>query len=383
MRRHVTTAWILAALITVVATGASGQSDKKPLRLPFPYIFSGPLIEFGERVWNEGVVPAVEEVNKRGGIKGRPLEFYKVDVRFPETAPWISEFRRLCADLEVPIVFGIGPTKSLLAIYEDIAKCKVPVFNPSAGGEWPHKDFAGFIFRYQPMPADVMPILLARAKDRFQIKTAALTFTVDDDFAVNNAKVSKKILGDLGIRLVAEQSFKTKETNFASQVAAIRAGKPDAIVMHHQPGDAGTMLLQLRQRGVTGPVLSDILVGGADFWKLSEGKALGAIGFAVYAADDPRPVVQDWVSMWRTLTRRPTAAPDGFVTTYYDAVQVLAQVLNKSRDLSREAIRDAFLQVRDAETISGAISWKEVGDVTRRSPVLVEVGENGVLKHWK
>lgn len=375
----------VVALLALMAFGGDtyAQGDKKPFRLPFPYIFSGPLIEFGERVWNEGILPGVEDVNHRGGIKGRPLEFYKVDVRFPETAAWISEFRRLCADPEIPIVFGVGATKSVLAIYEEAVKCKMPVFAASSGGEWPHKDFGGWMFRYQPMPADVMPALLAKVKERFNIKTAALTYTNDDEFAVNNAKVSKKVLADLGIKLVAEQTFKTKETNFASQVAAIRAANPDAILMHHQPGDAGTMLLQLRQRGVNAQVISDIIVGGADFWKLSEGKALGAIGFALYAADDPRPIVQDWVNKWRARTKKPTGAPDNFVTTYYDSVQVLAHVLNHVKDLSRGAIRDEFLKVRDLETISGRVTWKEVGDVSRPAPVLVQVGENGVLKYWK
>jgi branched-chain amino acid transport system substrate-binding protein len=382
MKRYATTALALLALMAT-AGGAAAQGDKKPFRLPFPYIFSGPLIEFGERVWNEGVLPGVEVVNKRGGIRGRPLEFYKVDVRFPETAAWISEFRRLCADPELPIVFGVGATKSLLAIYEDAVKCRIPVFNPSSGGEWPQKDFGGWIFRYQPMPADVMPVLMPKAKERFQIKSAALVYTNDDEFAVNNAKVSKKVIEELGIKLATEQSFKTKETNFASQVAAIRAARPDAIVMHHQPGDAGTLVLQLRQRGVTAPIITDTIVGGADFWKLSEGKAIGSIGFALYAADDPRPIVQDWVAKWRALTRKPAGAPDNFVTAYYDGVQILAHVLNRARDLSRDAIREEFLKVRDLETISGKVGWKEVGDVSRATPVLVQVGENGVLKYWK
>ena len=91
----------LAALAISLQPIAAVAED--PIKLPFPYIFSGPLIEFGERVWNEGLLPGVAKVNEAGGVNGRPLEFYKVDVRFPETAPWISEFRRLCADKGIPV----------------------------------------------------------------------------------------------------------------------------------------------------------------------------------------------------------------------------------------------------------------------------------------
>ena len=182
---------------------------------------------------------------------------------------------------------------------------------------------------------------------------------------------------------MAEQTFKTKETNFASQVAAIRAAKPDAIVMHHQPGDAGTLLLQLRERGVDAQVVSDVIVGGEDFWKLSKGEAEGAVGFALYNVDDPRPMVQEWVKLWRENTGRPEAAPDNFVTAYYDAVQVLAHVLSAAGELTPEAIRESFLKVDGLETISGTVTWDAVGDVRRPAPILVRLDGNGKLLQWK
>lgn len=381
MKKAMLGAALAAALF--LQGGLSAVQSAEPLKLPFPYIFSGNLIEFGERVWNEGLLPGVEKVNAAGGIKGRPLEFYKVDVRFPETAPWISEFRRLCADESIPVIFGVGATKSLLAIYEEVKNCNVPVFNPSSGGHWPHKDFADWIFRYQPMPANIMPTLLSKVREKQGIKRVALTFTLDDEFAVNNANVSRDTIKQMGLELVEEQSFKTKETNFASQVAAIRAAKPDAIVMHHQPGDAGTLLLQLRERGVDAQVITDTIVGGADFWKLSNGKAEGALGFSLYNVDDPRAEVQDWVKLWRANTGRADAAPDGFVTAYYDGVQVLARVMNEAKDLSRASIRESFLSVKGMETISGTIEWGSVGDVMRPAPILVELDDNGKLRQWQ
>ena len=379
MRKSILAA--LAAAAVSLQPIAAGAAD--PIKLPFPYIFSGPLIEFGERVWNEGLLPGVAKVNAAGGVNGRPLEFYKVDVRFPETAPWISEFRRLCADKGIPVIFGVGATKSLLAIYEEVSNCNIPVFNPSSGGHWPHKDFAGWIFRYQPMSATVMPVLLAKVKAEMGIQRVALSFTLDDEFAVNNANVSRQIINDMGLELVAEQSFRGKETNFASQVAAIRAAKPDAIVMHHQPGDAGTLLLQLRERGVDAQVVTDVIIGGEDFWKLSNGKAEGSVGFSLYSVDDPRPMVQEWVKQWRENTERPDDAPDGFVTAYFDAVQVLAHVLSTASDMSPEAIRESFLKVDALETISGTVTWDAVGEVRRPSPILVRLDDNGKPRRWE
>ena len=386
MRKLLTLA--LAALVLPIIFGTTTVSAQEKLRLPFAYIFSGPFIEFGTRVWNEGLVPGLAVVNANGGIRGKQVEFYKVDVRFPETAGWIAEFRRLCKNAEVPVVFGVGATKSTLAIFEDNKKCGLPVLSPSSGGAWPHrtsdgkKDFGCCMFRYQPVPDEVMPVLIKTAKERLGIKTAALSHSIDDDFAANNVKVSRKALQDVGIEIVEDVGFKDAEVNFASQVAAFRRARPDAIVMHHQPGPAGTFLLQLRERGVNSQIVSDIIVGGADFWNQSNGKAKGAIGYSLYSADDPSPAVQNWVKKWRKITGK-TGAPDAFVTTYYDAVQVLAQVLNTAKSMKREDIIQSFLNIKGHKTISGTITWNNVGDIFRPAPILVQVGDEGVLNLWK
>ena len=379
---------VLATLVLPIIFSASTVSAQDKLRLPFAYIFSGPFIEFGQRVWNEGLVPGTAVVNANGGIHGKMLEFYKVDVRFPETASWIAEFRRLCKNPDIPVIFGVGATKSTIAIFEDSKTCGVPILSPSSGGAWPYKtadgkkDFGCCMFRYQPVPDEVMPVLIKTVVNRLGVKTAAISQSIDDEVGVNNFKVSRKALQENGVKIVEEVSFKDAETNFASQVAAVRRGNPDIMVMHHQPGPAGTFLLQLRDRGVKAQVVTDIIIGGADFWKQSNGKAKGSIGYSLYSADDPRPVVQDWVAKWRKITGKK-GAPDAFVTTYYDAVQVLAHVLNSAKSLSHEDVRQSFLNIKEHKTLSGTITWSNVGDVFRPAPILVELGDEGVLKLWK
>ena len=68
----------------------------------------------------------------------------------------------------------------------------------------------------------------------------------------------------LGNRTIT--SSKRSETNFASQVAAIRAAKADFIILSHQPDDGGKMLLQIRERGVNSQIVdTGGTVGGRDF----------------------------------------------------------------------------------------------------------------------
>lgn len=374
----------LAAVLSLVSApqAPAAEATGTPLRLPFPYIFSGPLVDIGERVWAEAIPPALAKINREGGIKGRPLEFYKIDVRFPETAAWISEFRRLCADPNVPVAFGIGATKSVLAIYEETKSCGMPVFAPTSGGEWPYKDFAGSIFRYQPNPRDGDAALLKKAIPAFGIKTVALSYTIDDEYAVNNTKVTREELAKLGIKIATEQTFRSKETNLASQVSAINAARPDAVILHHQPGDLGTMVLQLKERGVKAQLIGDNTITSEDAWRLSKGGTKGAVAYALYAADDPRPIAKEWLEAWRAITKRKDT-PDTFVTAYYDTTLILGRVLNDAADLTRPTVKDAFLRIKNLETISGLISYPAAGDVVRPEPILVQVGEGGSSLLWK
>ena len=384
--------WLFVAalqlLLLPIVLAPNAVLAQEKLRLPFAYIFSGPYIEFGERVWNEGLMPSVAEINKRGGIRGRQVELYKIDVKFPDTPAWIAEFRRLCKNPDIPIVFGVGETKSTIAIFEDGQRCGIPVFSPSSGGPWPYdkpdgtKDFGCCMFRYQPVAENVMPVLIETVRKRLGVKTASLSHTIDNAFAVNNAKVTRKALQDIGIDIIDDVGFKSGETNLAPYVSSHRHAQADAIFMHHQPGAAGTFIRHLRDRRVRGQVITDSSLGGTDFWEQSKGSAKGSIGYSLYATDDPRQEVQEWIKNWRAITGK-TGAPDGSVTTYYDAFQVLAHVLNTAKSLNREDIIQSFLNVKNFPTISGPVTWNNIGDVFRLEPILVRLNEEGVLELWK
>ncbi len=374
---------LAAALAVALAAGSAWAQSKEPIRLPYAAGFSGPFTDFGNRGWNEGAMPALKVINETGGINGRPLEFYKVDTRFPDITQFLADYRRLCDDKSIPMIFGIGGTKGVMGAYEDLKRCGFPILAPTSAGAWGPPDFGGWIFRYQPDAAQVIPILLKKAQDKFKFTNMAISHTLDDDATLTNIRIVKKTLDDMKVKIVSDQSFKNKEINFASQVANHRQANPDAIWLSHQPGDAGTFLAQLRERGVNAQVVLDSIIGSVDYFKLSQGKAEGSVGYSLYAADDQRPVVQNYIKMWRDVTGQKDKAPDAFVVATYDAVNILAQVLRSVKDLNnRQEIRDAFIKVGEIETVSGKVKWIKDGEVIRDEPIFVTLDANGLLRKW-
>ena len=377
---------LLAALLVLplIVSGSAAAQDKV-LRLPFSTAFSGPYVAFGERLWR-GAQIALEEINGAGGVRdGYKIEFYKVDTRGIDVAPFLADFKRICANKDIPVMLGNMSSKTLFAIYEVAKQCNMALFSPTSGAHWVYPDHGKWIYRYLQVPNLVMPVLFGKLKDKLGAKTVALSYTIDDDFAFFNAKLGREILQKQGFEVTADLGTKLKEVNYASPVAAIRAARPDLVVLSHQPDDGGKFVLQMRDRGIDTQVAdTGYTVVGRDYWELSKGKGIGSIGSSLYAPTDQRPVVQNWVKKWRERTGKTNQDPDPYETSTYDAVNVLAHVLNVAKSLDRKDIADAFLTIKGMDTVSGKITFRpeDLPDVYRSEPILVQLIENGKMVRW-
>lgn len=373
----------LAALLALSILPDAGIAQDKVLRIPFASNFSGNFAPFGLRLWR-GATLAAEEINAAGGVRGHKLELYQVDAR-SETASLIAEYRRICADDAIPVFVAPVASKQLFAIYEIAKTCNMATFSPTSGANWVYPDQGRWIYRYLPVPQLVLPVQYRKLNEKLGARTVGISHTIDDDFTVYNAKLGRKYIADAGMEIVVDVGSRQKETNFASQVAAIRSKRPDLVVLSHQSDDGGKFALQLRERGIEAQISdTGYTVVGRDFWELSKGKGIGAIGSSIYTSSDQRPIVQDWIDFWRQRTGKADQDPDAYETSVYDAVNVLATVLENAASLGREDVSNAFLTVKDMETISGTVSFRaeDLPDAYRSEPILVRLGENGRLERW-
>ncbi|MBM3505018.1 MAG: ABC transporter substrate-binding protein [Alphaproteobacteria bacterium] len=383
MKRSLTSLTAGVVLSAVLYSGAA-VAQEKMIRIPFLTNFTGPSAPFSLRVWR-GAEAGMAEVNAQGGVRGgMKIEFFKVDNR-SETQTALTEYRRACANQEIPIYWAAVSSKDIDALYEVAKDCSMATFASTSGSHWIHPDPGKWVYRYLPVPTQVLPVQYQKLKAEFNVKTAALAIESDNNFAVFNAKIAKEILEKLGVKIVVEVDSKLHETNFASQVSAIRAARPDIIILSLNTDSGGRLTRQIRERGITVPISdTGYTVVGRDYWENSQGTGIGAIGSSIYASSDPRPIVQDWIKKWRAATNNPTTDPDPYETSTYDAVLVLAKILNNAKSLSRQDVADAFMTINSMETISGTISYRkqDLPDVFRSEPILVKLGENGRLERW-
>ena len=383
MRKHFSLL-VAGLLLSVGLLSGSANAADKVIRIPFLTNFTGASAPFSLRVWG-GAEIAMNEINANGGVRGgHKLELYKVDNR-SETQTALTEYRRACADESVPMFMAAVSSKDVIALYEVAKGCNMATFATTSGSHWVFPDQGKWMYRYLPVPALVLPVLYERLQSELNVKRVALAVEIDNDFAVNNAKRAREYLKNLGIEIVLEVDSKMHETNFAAQVSAIRAAKPDLVLLSHNSDAGGRFMRQLRERGVDIPVSdTGYTIAGRDFWKNSDGKGAGAISSSIYTSSDTRPIVQDWISLWRKTNDNSDKVPGAYETASYDSIKVLAKVLESAKSLSREDIAQAFLDVQNLETISGTVSFRsqDLPDVYRSEPILIRLGENGELNRW-
>ena len=211
---------------------------------------SGPQAAYGKDNEN-GARMAIEELNSQGVvIGGKKVKFELVaedDAADPKQGAAAAQ--KLC-DAKVAGVAGhlnSGTTIPASKIYND---CGIPMITPSATN--PNLTKPGYKTTFRLLANDnaLGAGLAFYAADALKLKTVAV---IDDRTAYGQgvADVFKKTAKQKGMTVVDEQFTTDKAVDFMAILTAIKAKNPDAIFFGGMDPQAGPMLRQMEQLGLT------------------------------------------------------------------------------------------------------------------------------------
>lgn len=128
-RRHLLQATAAAAL----GAPALVRAQSEPWRIGQTAALTGPLA-FPFVEMNKGIAAAFKEVNDRGGIDGRPVEFFSMDDGgAPEKAA--ENTLKLLQKDQVFTLFACGGTTSVMGALKVLGEAKVPLIAPATGSD--------------------------------------------------------------------------------------------------------------------------------------------------------------------------------------------------------------------------------------------------------
>jgi branched-chain amino acid transport system substrate-binding protein len=271
-----------------------------------------------------------QKEGKIGGIKVRLV--VEDDQGKPEEAATVVQ-KLVNQDRVLAVIGEVASGRSLAAapICQDAG---VPMISPSSTN--PKVTQVGdFIFRMcfiDPFQGTVMAKFTAQ---NLGLKKVAILTDNKNAYSVGLTQFYKEAFLQLGGQIVTEQSYGSGDTDFRSQLTAIKAKSPQAIYLPGYYTEAGLIARQARELGIKAPIL------GGDGWESDQligigGAALEGCYYSNhFAADNPDPRLQEFLKTY--AAKYAGQEPNAIVGLAYDAGQVLFQSMEKLANLDPEA----------------------------------------------
>jgi len=332
---------------------------------------TGSEATFGQSTHN-GIMLAMDEVNAGGGVNGRKIRVLTEDdqSKAEEAANAVT---KLISQNNVIAILGEVASSNSLAAAPICQSNKVPMITPSSTNERVTQ-VGDYIFRMcfiDPYQGEAMANYVA--KD-LKMKRAAVLVDVKSDYSTGLAANFERTFIANGGSVVGKQSYAKGDSDFRSQLTAIKATKPEVIFVPGYYNDIGQIAIQARDLGMPQPL------AGGDGWespKLIEigGKALeGCFYSNHYHVDDPSPAVKDFVERYQ---ERFSAKPDALAALGYDSARVLADAIKRAGKTDGPALRDAIAATKDFTGVTGNITLGADRNPVGKKLVILEI-RNGV-----
>jgi len=328
---------------------------------------TGAQATFGVSTRN-GIDLALKEVNATGGVKGKKLAVRVYDDQGkPEEAAQATT--RLITQDKVVLILGEVASSNSLAMAEKAQAAGVPMITPSSTNPTVTEK-GDYIFRVcfiDPFQGFVMAKF---ARENLKAERVAVLQDNKSAYSIGLKDVFTSKFAEMGGKITTTESYSQGDTDFRAQLTAIKKTKPQAIYVPGYYNDVGIIARQARELGLTVPLM------GGDGWdseKLFElaGNALDGSYFSNhYSPDNPEPRVQKFIADYKAAYG---SVPDALAALGYDAAMVAAAALEKAKDLSGPAIRDAIAQTQGFTGVTGTITLDQNRNPVK-SAVILKIG---------
>ncbi|MFF2324985.1 MULTISPECIES: ABC transporter substrate-binding protein [unclassified Streptomyces] len=244
----------LGALLTASACSAPGDSnsggagDSGPIKIAIVNAQSGQLASLGD--WEaKGAKLAISEWNKKGGIDGRKIEATVFDDQGdPTTGTNIA--RKLDSGNYVAMI-GTAESAVTVAMAPILRQAEIP--NITSGQATALVDAKSpFLFLNGPTSTTYDTSLADYLVTTKKFKKIAM-ISNNGSYGKGEHDAFTAALKEVGVTPVTNQVVTTDQKDFSAALSRIRQSKPDAVFIGSEEVEAGLIVKQARDLGITVP----------------------------------------------------------------------------------------------------------------------------------
>ncbi|MDG4596524.1 MAG: ABC transporter substrate-binding protein [Candidatus Contendobacter sp.] len=282
----------------------------------------------------------VEDINAKGGVKGRKIELIHYDTG-GNAREAVNFVKRLIKNDHVDLIIGGTTSGDTLAVIPDVEKEGIPFISLAAAVEItePTKKW---VFKVAPTDRMAVIRIFEDMRQRGLAKIALITG--DGGFDKSGREQILKLAPQYGITLVADESYGNKDTDMTAQLTKIRATDAQAILNFGFGQAPAIVTKNIKQLGIALPLYHSHGVASKAFIDLAGAAAEGARlpAAALVVADqlpdnDPqKPVLLAY--------KRQYEARHGPVSTFgghgYDSLMIAKAALERVGNPDKAKVRD-------------------------------------------
>jgi branched-chain amino acid transport system substrate-binding protein len=370
--RLIRRAALLAGAAAVLGAGpATAQPQPIPIGAVLP--MTGLAATYGTP-YLVAVQLGVEEVNRAGGVNGRPLAVTVEDSQASNTVT-INAFNRVLQARPVAIM-GPGLGTQILAIMPAFEREKVPVFaGPSTrrvtqqGAKWFYRTTS-----HDAVGKELWTRFIVDDLGKKRVGVLHIANEWGYSGRDNTAAFLKSVYG---LEPVSIAAYQAGDRDVTAQLLQMQRDGVEVLVTQGFPVDEALIVRQMRQLNIAIPHIGSGSLCGAFLRNLvthAEIEGHYCEGPDILPTLNEKPAMQAFVAAY---TQRAGFPPDIYATQYYDVVRMLAQVM-REHGADREKIRDGF---RSAvfEGVMGTYRADAEGNLWTGSAIM-QFGPNGTAR---
>ena len=368
---------LLAATVVSILLAGCGDSDPNKVKIGMNLELTGDIPAVGASSKNAAEL-YFNQLNEKGGVALADGS-KKVSLIVRDNAAKADQSASVAQQLvsSQGVVAMIGPNSSACAIPagEIAESLKCVMISPWSTNPKTTLDQASgvpkrYVFRgcfTDPFQA----IVLAKfVTNDLGAKKAAVLYDVSSEAPLGQATLFRDTFTAAGGEIVAFETFTTGDKDFSAQLTNIREANPDVIFLPTYYNDVPLIAQQARRLGITAQFI------GSDAWSSPEIIKLGGADVdgsyfcnhfsTQIATDEAKKFIADY-------TAKYGQAPDDVAALTYDACGLVTEALKSGGKNDREALREAFAQIREYKGVTGTFRFEPGSGDPIKSAVVLQI----------
>ena len=358
-------------VLTVILSAPSSVFSADTVRIASIFAFSGVAASANEPSY-VGVRYGVAEINKRGGILGKPIELVEFDTRSTPIGSKIAADQAVKAN--VVAIIGASWSSQSLAIAKIAQSAGIPMISPDSTNERVTK-VGDYIFRVcytDPFQGHVMAKF---AISDLKALTASILIDAASDYSTGLADTFEKSFTSFGGKIDTKIYYKRTQDNFRDEFAMLRQAGSDVLFL---PGhdESAKILLKAAHSGVKSIPIGCDGWSTHNFFKLGGNRVKHGYYSAHWAEGVESQRSQEFVESFKIEGQVLSTEALG-----YDAVLLFADAAERAMSLQPEDLKKSLKKTTDFQGVTGGISFNDFGDPIKTT-VIMHI-ENGIAKYLK